>query len=442
MQVTIEDVSTVKKILHVEIPNDRVITEIDKAYENLKKTAKLKGFRPGKTPRSVLERFFKKDVHSDVSNKLLQDSFIDVVREKELKIVGDPKIEPPALDEKGPYKYDATIEIKPEIADIDFKGLTLKKNIYSISDDEIEAQLKMLQKNLAQQKTIEENRPAIEGDFALITYEGFKDGKPFEETAKTENFTIKLGQGRITKDFDSQIIGMKAGEQKEIKVHFPEGYFNAKLENLDIVFDVSLNEIREEILPEINDDLAKNLGGFSTLEELKNKIKENLSQGYEKRVEQELNEQIFTALIAKTQFEVPEAMVEFELENIIADAERSFAYHNTSLEALGLSKETLAVKYRDTAEKQIRRHLILDKIIGQENLVLKDDELEEGFKKMSESFNQPVDEIKKYYRQNKDKLDYFKHTLLEKCAINLIIENSAVENAEPVPESETGKHKE
>lgn len=435
MQVTIEDVSSVKKILHVEIPNERVVTEIDKAYESLKKTAKLKGFRPGKTPRSVLERFFKKDVHSDVSNKLLQDSFIDAIREKDLKIVGDPKIEPPVFDEKGPYKYDATIEIKPAIADIDFKGLTLKKNIYKISDEEVEAQLKMLQKNLAQQKTIEETRPAGEGDFALITYEGFKDGKPFEETAKTENFTIKLGQGRITKDFDSQIIGMKAGERKEIRIHFSEDYFNSKLANLDITFDVMLNGIREEILPEINDDLAKNLGGFNTLEELKNTIKENLRQGYEKRVEQELNEQIFSALISKTPFEVPEAMVEFELENIIADAERSFTYHNTSLEALGLSKEILSVKYRDTAEKQIRRHLILDKIIGQEKLALKDEEMEEGFKAMSESFKQPVDDIKKYYRQNKDKLDYFKHTLLEKNAINLIIENSTVENSEPVPEA-------
>ena len=124
---------------------------------------------------------------------------------------------------------------------------------------------------------------------------------------------------------------------------------------------------------------------------------------------------------------------------IIADAERSFAYHNTSLEALGLSKESLSIKYRDTAEKQIRRHLIIDKIIGQEKLILKDEELEEGFKKMSESFNQPGDEIKKYYRQNTDKFDYFKHTLLEKSAINLIIENSVVENTEPVPETETGK---
>ncbi|MFH1975437.1 MAG: trigger factor [Pseudomonadota bacterium] len=437
MQFTIEDVSTVKKILHVEIPQEKVALELDKAYEKLKKTAKLKGFRPGKTPRSVLENFFKKDVHADVSSKLIQDSFIDAVKEKELKIVGDPKIEPPAFDEKGPYKYDAAIEIKPVIADIDFKGLQLKKNIYKISDEEIEAQLKMLQKNLAQQKTIEEVRPSREGDFALITYEGFKDGKPFEETSKTENFTMKLGQGRITKEFDTHVIGMKAGEKKDFSVNFPEDYFNSKLAGLEITYSVTLNDVREEILPEIDDGLAKNLGSFTTLEDLKKAIRENLDQGYKKRVEQELNESIFSSLISKTEFEVPEALIDFELEQIIADAERSFSYHNTSMESLGLSREILSEKYRDTAEKQIRRHLILDKIIEQEKLTLKDEEIEEGFKKMSESFNQPVEEIKNFYRQNKDKLDFFKQTLLEKNAINLILESSAIENIEQVQETAT-----
>lgn len=437
MQFTIEDVSTVKKILHVKIPQEKVALELDKAYENLKKTAKLKGFRPGKTPRSVLENFFKKDVHADVSSKLIQDSFINAVKEKELKIVGDPKIEPPVFDEKGPYKYDAAIEIKPVIADIDFKGLKLKKNIYKIGDEEVEAQLKMLQKNLAQQKTIEEVRPAREDDFALITYEGFKDGKPFEETSKTENFTMKLGQGRITKDFDTHVIGMKAGEKKDFSVNFPEDYFNPKLAGLEITYSVTLNDVREEILPEIDDDFAKSLGSFSTLEDLKKAIRENLDQGYKKRVEQELNESIFSSLISKTEFEVPEALVDFELEQIIADAERSFSYHNTSMESLGLSREILSEKYRDTAEKQIRRHLILDKIIEQEKLTLKDEEIEEGFKKMSESFNQPVEEIKNFYRQNKDKLDFFKQTLLEKNAINLILESSAIENIEQVQETAT-----
>lgn len=436
MEVTIEDISSVKKILHIEVPHDIVMQEINNAYDALKKTAKLKGFRQGKIPRSVLESYFKKDVHADVSNKLLKDSFIDAIREKELKIIGDPKIEPPEIDEKSPFKYEATIEVRPEISDIDFKGLALKKNIYNIGEKEVDAQLKMLQKKLSQLKTIEEVRPAANDDYALITYEGLKDGQPFEETAKTENHMMKIGLGNFTKDFDNQIIGMKPGEKKEISIHFPEDYFNPKLANIDIVFDVTLNEIREEILPEINEEFAKNFGEFNTLEELKNKIKENLTQGYEKRVEQELNEQIFTDLISKTQFEVPETMIGYELENIITEAERSFAYHNTSLEALGLTKEALSEKYRDVAEKQAKRHLILDKIIEQEKLSLKDEEIQEGFKKISEDFQQPVEEIKEFYSQNMDRLNYFKQTLLEKNAIALILNNSNIENIEAVMETE------
>jgi len=145
MEVTVENLNSVKKILHIEIPEDVVANELDLAYKNLKKTAKIKGYRPGKAPRSVLERLFKESVHSDVSSKLLQDSLVDVIREKDLKIVGAPQIDPPELDAKGPYKYDATIEVTPEIGDIDFKGLNFKKTAYKISDEEINATAEKVQ---------------------------------------------------------------------------------------------------------------------------------------------------------------------------------------------------------------------------------------------------------------------------------------------------------
>jgi len=436
MQVTVEDINSVKKKLHIEIPNDVVVKELDQAYKNLKKTAKIKGYRPGKTPRSVLERLFKKDVHSDVSYKLLQDSLINAIKEKDLKVIGTPKIDPPELNAKEPYKYDATVEVQPEIDELDFKGLKLKKTLYRVSNEEMSAQLKMLQKNLAQQKTVEEPRPLQKGDFALIDYEGFKDGKPFVETQKTENFTLKVGNGQIFKEFNEQLIGMNPGESKEINIHFPEDYFNKKLANLDITFHVKLNEIREEVLPEINDEFAKDLGKYETLDELKNAISDNLQQGYEKRTEQELNEQIFTALIAKKGFEAPDIMVEYELNGIIADIERSFAYNNTSMEDLGLSKENLSEKYRDTAIKQVKRHLILNKLIEQEKLPLSDEEINNGFKEMSKVFNKPLEEISSFYKQNEDNLELFKNTLLEKKSIKLIIENSIIENVEPAAEQE------
>lgn len=431
MQVTVEDLSTVKKILHVEIPEEDVKREVDKAYKELKKTAKVKGFRPGKAPRSVLEGMYKKNVNADVSSKLIQDSFLEAIRETDLKILGNPGIDPPEFDGKGPYKYDATVEISPELEDIDFKGLTLKKTLYQVSDGEVDAQLKMLQKNLTRLQPIAEDRTAGEGDFVLIDYEGFKDGKPFVETGKTENFTMKIGDGQISKDLDDKLIGMTKGENREITVKFPEDYFNDKLANLEIAFQVTLKEIREEVIPEIDDEFAKKLGKYETLDELKTEIIDHLKQGYAKRVEQELNEQIFKALITRKDFDVPDVLIDSELESIIIEAERSFAFHNRSMEDLGLTRDKLSEKYRDTAEKQVKRYLILNKIVEQEDMKLSDEDLENGFKEMSETFHQPIDEIKNYYNQNKDKLEFFKHTLLEKQAIRLIIDESDIKEVEP-----------
>lgn len=432
MQVTVEDVSSVKKILHIEVPEKIVIRELDNAYKNLKKTAKIKGFRPGKAPRSVLERLYKKEVHGDVSSKLLQDSFVEALRETDLNIIGSPQIDPPLLEEKGPYKYDATVEVKPEIDDIDFKGLSLKKAVYRVTDEEMEAQLKLLQKNLSQQIPLTEDRPIQENDSVLIDYEGFKDGKPFPETQKTKNFTMKIGAGAISKTLDEELIGMKPGEDKEITVNFPEDHFNEKLANHEITFHVKLHEIREEILPEIDDEFAKKLGGqYETLDDLKNAITKHLNEGYQQRVEQELNEQIYEGLIEKTEFELPESMVDYELNNIIDEIEKTLTYYNKSMEDQGLTKEMLAEKHRGTAEKKVRRHLILGKIIDQENMELSDQELEEGFTNMAQAMNQPVEAIKNYYQQNQDNLDFFKHTLLEKKAIKLIIKDSDIEEIEP-----------
>jgi len=246
MQVSVEDINSVKKTLHIEIPEEEVVRELDRAYNALKKNAKVKGFRPGKVPRSALVRLFKKDIHADVTSRLIQSSFIDAVKETELKIVGNPQVDPPELAATGSYKYDATVEVTPEIKDIDYSGLTLKRSNYRISDEEIDAQLKMLQKNFARQQKIEKNRAAEPEDFVLIDFEGFKEGRPFAETAKAENFSLKIGEGPVLKEFDDQLIGMKPGDSKEFKVTFPEDYHNKKLAGLEISFQVTLQEIREQ----------------------------------------------------------------------------------------------------------------------------------------------------------------------------------------------------
>lgn len=431
MKVTVEDRSSVKKVMHIEIPEEDVTHALDDAYRTLKKTAKVKGFRPGKTPRSVLERLYKKDVHADVIGKLIQEAYVDALKETALKVVGQPVVDPPELDPKGPYQFDMEVEVHPELADIDFTGLTLKKTLYRASDEEIDVQIKMMQKNLAKREPIDEVRPAQEGDFVQLDYEGFKNGKPFDETKKTENFVIKLGDAHIAADFDKGVVGMNPGEEKTIHVTFPDDYFNQKLAGHTVDFQVTLKEIRKEVLPAIDDEMARQLGPFTTMDEVRAKIRENLTQGYDKRSEQELNEQIFSQILEKTPFDVPDSMVEYELEHILADAERSFAYHNKRFEEAGISRESLAEKYRDTAEKQVRRQLILGKIIDQEKMELADEDLEKGFEEMAASYNQPVDVVKGIYGKSGDRLSLFKHALLEKQAIKLILERNEIETVEP-----------
>jgi trigger factor len=430
MQVSVEDINSVKKTLHIEIPQETVVQELDKAYNKLRKKAKVKGFRPGKVPRSVVERLFKKDVHADVTSNLIQSSFMDALKETDLKIVGTPNVDPPELEDSGPYRYDATVEISPELQDIEYRGLSLKRTNYKVLDEEIKAQLKMLQKNMAQHEKIAEDRPVEKEDFVLIDFEGFRDGRPFAETAKTENFNMKVGEGSIIKEFDEHLVGMQAGDQKDFEIQFPQDYFNKKLAGLDISFQVTLHEIREEVLPAIDDVLAKKAGQYESLDEVKKAISDNLEQGYKKRMEQELHEQIYQELISKSDFEVPDAMVDMELDGIVEEAERSFAYRNVSMEDIGLTRESIAEKYRDTAVKQVKRHLLLGKLIDQEDLTISDDELEDGLQEMATSFNQPLEQIKNYYDQNKDKIEYFKHTLLEKKAIKLIIDSSNIEELE------------
>jgi trigger factor len=300
-----------------------------------------------------------------------------------------------------------------------------------VGADEVDAQLKMLQKNLAKLQKIAGNRPVAEGDHVLIDFEGFQDGRPFAGAPRTENYTLKVGAGSVLKEFDQQLVGMNPGEGREFPLAFPNDYGNKALAGKTLNFKVSLSEIREEILPEIDDEMAKRVGRYDTLEALKQEIVANLTQGYAKRVEQELNEQAFGALLERTHFEVPETLVEMELEGIVEEAERSFAHRNTSLEDMGLSREIITAKYRETAVKQVKRHLLLGKLIDQEKLALSDDEVAEAIEKMAASFQQPAEQIRRYYRENPEKMDYFKHALLEQKATKLILDSSIIEDVEP-----------
>ncbi len=437
MPVKIEDKSSIKKVLSFEISKENITKELNIAYNELKKKADVKGFRKGKVPRKVLENRFSKDVHADVAPNIIQKAFNKAVKEHGLNLAGGPIIDPPEFDPKKSYVFDITVEVVPEIDDIEFKGIALEQKKYEVSDGEIESQIHMLQKTMAKKETVTEERPAKDGDFVLIDYHGFFNDQPFEPTPKIENYLIKIGQNDMPKEFSDKLIGVTPIQDIEIEIPYSDDYHDENLKGKTIIYKVKLSEIQEEVLPEINDDLIKDLGQFETLEDVKISIRENLEKGYARRITHELSEQVFKNLLEKYEFEVPSAMIERELNGIIAEAEQSFTANNTSLEKAGLSKDTLRTQYRDVAEKQARRHLILDKIVSQEKLELTDEELEKSFEEMALGMNAPVQSIKNYFNMDPKQLDYYKYTQLEKKAVNIIIEQGIITEVEPNLEIET-----
>ncbi len=431
MQFKIEDKSSVKKVLSFEIPKEDVAKELSKAYNDLKKKADVKGFRKGKVPRKVLENRFSKDVHADVAPRLIQDAFFNAIKEENFNIVGGPQMDPPELNPDTAYSFDITIEVKPEIEDIEFEGLDLEKTKYEISEAEVESQIAMIQKTMAKKETVKEERPVKETDFVLIDYEGFLNEEAFDKTPKVENYLMGIGQGVLPKEFSEKLIGVIPVQDLEIEVVYADDYHDESLKGKTINYKVTLKEIQEEILPEINDDMVKGLGKFETLDDVRDSIKDNLGKGYEQRIKHELSEQIFQQLLEKCEFEVPEAMIEAELNGITMEAEQAYSANNTTLEAAGLSKEKLREQYRDVAEKQARRHLILGKIIAQVDLDLTDEELDKSFEEMAMGMNAPVDSVKNYFNNDPKQLEYYKHTQLEKKAVDLIIEKGSITEVEP-----------
>ena len=431
MEVSVDDLSSVKKILHIEIPEEEVTAELNKAYQELKGTAKIKGFRKGKVPRNVLVKMFKKEVNKDVLTKLIQDSFYPAISKAKLEPLGQPTVEPSEFSEDGPYKYDISLEIKPELGDIDFKGLELKKTVGKVEEGDVDGQIKMLQRNMAEQKTVQEDRAIRDDDLVLLDYEVFKDGKPFEEVTKAENFKLKIGEALIAKEIDEALIGTKPGDNKDIDIKFPEDHFKDTLAGLAVTFKVKINQILEDILPKIDDKFLETLGQFKTIDDLKNAIENNLKQGYLARAEQELQEQVFDLILGKMDFDVPDVMIQEELQAILTQMLQSYQVQELKQEELEKLRDTLAAKYRDLAENQVKRHLILSGVAEQEKLELSEEEIDQGLTEMSARLKMQVEELKRKYEDNPQGMEFFKHTLLEKNAMRFIIESSTVENVEP-----------
>ncbi|OGP87445.1 MAG: trigger factor, partial [Deltaproteobacteria bacterium RBG_16_48_10] len=309
MKVNVEDISGVKKKVHIEVPEDQVTKEINTIYQDLKKKAKIKGFRPGKVPREILERYFKDYVKGEVLQKLIQDTYPKAFEDSHLHPVSAPVIDPQEVEIGKAFQYSAIIEIRPDFKIEGYLGLNIEGKKEEVKDEEVEERVKGLQNLHANLKTVPEPRPIQNGDFVILDYEARMEGKPLEE-GKALDYTIEVGSGRFIPAFEEKLIGTKPEEEKEIEVSFPEDYGYKKWAGKIITFHVKIKEIKEKVLPPLDDEFARDLGNYSSLEELKAQLKQDLEKEKKLALDRQLKDQLVDQLIQSHPFELPESLVE------------------------------------------------------------------------------------------------------------------------------------
>jgi len=423
MDIQIEDVSSIRKKLSFTIPSDLVDAEIGKAYLKIAKTAKVKGFRKGKVPQHMLEQYYGAEMREQVVGRLINDSYFKALTEHKVPAISNPQIVDSGVIEMGQaFTYAAEVEIKPEVEVKDYTGLKLQKEKFVADKEIVEKRLEEMQASrseLADSK----RKTAKDGDFTTIDFEGFVDGVAFDG-GKAENHQLELGSGTFIPGFEEQVVGMKRDQDKDIEVSFPEEYGNKDLAGKPAVFKVKLKEIKEKTLPKLDDSFAKE-HGVDTLAELKKQLEESYLTSEKGRIDNDLRERMMNELIDKNPCEVPEGMVESQLEYMLGNIQARMKQQGMTMEMLGMSEESFAPMYRDTAVKQVQGSLILEGIARQEKIEVVDADFDEKMEKIAEMSQAPLETVKKYYMGDEARQGLMAQIAEEKV-IDLLLEKAKV----------------
>jgi trigger factor len=424
MRASAEEISPIKKKISIEIPEDEVGREVDSFYKELGRTAKIKGFRPGKVPRNILQRYFKDYIKTEVSRKLIEDTYPKALTETHLEPVSPPVVDPGEFAEGKSFQYSAVIEVKPEIKLEGYTGLKIEGKKEEVKDEEVDQRLKALQNLHSNLKTISEDRAIREGDFVILNYEASLNGKPLEG-GKAIDFTVEVGSGQFIPAFEEKLIGMKPEEEREIEVVFPQDYGYQKWAGKTVSFQVKIKEIKEKILPALDEEFARDLGDYSSLEELKAKLKEDIEKEKKLALERQLKDRVIEQLLEANTFEVPESLVEEQTKALVSDMKLKLAAQGVDFKNLGVTEQKLHEDYKTTAQKQVRTFLILEKIAGQEGIMVTDQEADDRLKEMSERMHQKFDAVKQYYEKN-GLLPELKAGILREKALSFLLEKAEV----------------
>lgn len=425
MQITVEELSSIKKKINFEIPVERVSKEIDKAYDNIRKRASIKGFRKGKAPQSYIEKHYGDAMADDVMRTIFNETYFQALRDHNVVPASHPELETDGVVAGQPLKYSATVEVVPEVGTVDYKGLSAEKETYTPDPEKVEARLQQFRENMAQYTPVDSGHAAAMGDMVTIDFTGYLDGVPFDG-GQANDHQLVLGSGSFIPGFEEQLVGLNPGDQKDITLTFPEEYHAKELAGKETVFSVTVKEIKLKELPELDDDFAKEMGEFETLEQLRARVAETMDKQETDRIENDLKDQLVNALVAKNDLEVPASLVERQIDTMLDGSKKRLASQGMTLEMMGLDEAGYRVQFRDVAEQKVKSSLLMSAMVKQEGLTVDEADIDEQLKRVAADNGHDFDKMKEFYTTNAQAKESLADYILDTKVFKLLTENAKI----------------
>lgn len=425
MSVKIEKMEKNTVKLEIQVEAKAFDEYLNKAFLKNKSRFNIPGFRKGKAPRAMVERYYGEHVlYEDAINFACADAYDKAIDENNIEPVDRPEIDIVQIGSGKDFIFTATVTVKPEVVLGDYKGLEAKKEEVVVTDDDVEEELKRIAERNSKLISIE-NRPVQDGDTVNIDFEGSVDGVKFEGgTAK--GYTLVVGSGTFIPGFEDQLIGAELGSEVDVNVTFPEDYHSEDLKGKAALFKVKINEIKKKELPEINDEFASDVSEFETLDEFKADIRKKLTERAQAQADRKFEDEIIKKAVDNAQCDIPEVMVNRRLDAMLNQFDLQLRYQGMSLESylkmMGMEESKLREDYRESAYEDVKTQLVMDKIAEVENIEVTPEEYEEELKQMADRYNQPVEEMKKHLRS--DDIEYIKDSIERRKTIALLVENA------------------
>jgi len=413
MDVAVENIGALRKSMKIVLAKDYVSQKKEAAFNKIKNEASIKGFRKGKVPQNVLERIYGDRVKADLSEQLIQETYFDALAQVKLDAVVHPDIKTFDFTDEGGFAYEAEIEVKPEFELGQYKGIEVEHAEITVTDEEVEQALLLTQREMAPLKVVDD-APAKENDLVIIDFQGFHNGEAMKQVAGLE-YPVDIGSGRNGKEFEDLLIGLKKGEQVKRSVDFPADNANPVLAGKTIEFDITVKDIKERVLADLDDDFAKDVSeDFKSLDDLKSSINEKIRKDKEKRAEGDIMDKVVEKLINAHDFDLPARLVAYEINESVKEIENNLQNQGLSLEAAGMNRDDMAKHYKEMAEKRVKGDFILKKIAEVENIKLADGDIQKGYARIAQQYNMSVPEVQEYFRGRNNMLPFMNELLSEK----------------------------